>query len=156
MGITFNLSESDKTLGNFTEKVQSVKTISSLWSYRDLIYIGKVIVTKTLALSILVQCLTVLPSPPYSAFNDIEEILDKFEWNGKKDKIKRYVRVNEYEEWGLKRPHIQSFNKALIMSWLHKLLDTFNHSPWKLRLLKGGNMCRNKICFENGVFFVSD
>ena len=25
LGITFNLSESDKTLGNFTEKVQSVK-----------------------------------------------------------------------------------------------------------------------------------
>jgi hypothetical protein len=45
------------------------------------------------------------------------------------------VIINEYEEGGLKRPHIQSFNKALKMSWLHKLLDTFNHSPRKLRLL---------------------
>ena len=35
LGITFNLSESDKTLGNFTEKVQSVKKILNLWSYRD-------------------------------------------------------------------------------------------------------------------------
>jgi hypothetical protein len=26
LGITFNMSESDKTLGNFTEKVQSVQT----------------------------------------------------------------------------------------------------------------------------------
>ena len=62
MGISFNLSESDKTLENFTEKVQSVKK-----------YIGKVTVIKTLALPILVQCLTVLPNPPDSILNDIEK-----------------------------------------------------------------------------------
>jgi hypothetical protein len=32
-------------------------------------------------------------------------------------------------------PNIQSFYKALKMSWLHKLLDPFNHSPWKALLL---------------------
>ena len=58
LGISFNLSESDKTLKNFTEKVQSVKKILNLWCYRDLTYIGKVTVIKTLALPILVQCLT--------------------------------------------------------------------------------------------------
>jgi hypothetical protein len=98
LGISFNLSESDNTLGNITEKVKLVKKILNLWSYRDLIYIGKVIVTKTLALPILVQCLTVLPNPPYSALNDIEEIFYKCVWNGKQDKIKRYVNINEYEE----------------------------------------------------------
>jgi hypothetical protein len=45
-----------------------------------------------------VQCLTVLPNPPYSALNDIEEIFYKCVWNGKQDKIKRYVNINEYEE----------------------------------------------------------
>jgi hypothetical protein len=29
----------------------------------------------------------------------------------------------------------KSFYKALKMSWLHKLLDPFNHSPWKALLL---------------------
>ena len=71
LGISFNLSESDKTLENFTEKVQSVKKILNLWSYRDLTYIGKVTVIKTLALPILVQSLTVLPNPPDSVLNDI-------------------------------------------------------------------------------------
>ena len=32
LDITFNLSESDKTLRNFAEKVQSVKNILNLWS----------------------------------------------------------------------------------------------------------------------------
>jgi hypothetical protein len=67
--------------------------------------------------------------------NDIEKIFYKFLWNGKKDKIKRSVIINEYEEGGLKMPNIQSFYKALKMSWLHKLLDPFNHSPWKVLLL---------------------
>ena len=40
-----------------------------------------------------------------------------------------------YEEGGLKMPNIQSFYKALKMSWLHKLLDPFNPSPWKVLLL---------------------
>ena len=35
----------------------------------------------------------------------------------------------------LKMQHIQSLYKALEMSWLHKLLDPFNHSPWKVLLL---------------------
>ena len=52
----------------------------------------------------------------------------------RKDKIKRSVIINEYEEGGLKMSHIQLFYKALKMSWLHKLLDPFNHSPWKLLL----------------------
>jgi hypothetical protein len=126
------LSESEKT---FYRKVQLVKKLLNLWSYRDLTYIGKVTVIKTLALPIPVQRLTVLPNPPYSVLNDIEDIFYKFLWNGKKDKIRRYVIISEYEEGGLKMTHIKSFYKALKMSWLHKLLDTFNHSPWKLLLL---------------------
>jgi hypothetical protein len=31
--------------------------------------------------------------------------------------------------------HIQSLYNALKISWLHKLLDPFNHSPWKVLLL---------------------
>ena len=55
-----------------------MKKILNLWSYRDLIYIGKVTVIKTLALPILVQCLTVLPNPPDSVLNDIQEIFYYF------------------------------------------------------------------------------
>jgi hypothetical protein len=67
--------------------------------------------------------------------NDIEDIFYKFVWNGKKDRIKRSVIINEYEEEGLKMTHIQYFYKAHIMVWLHQLLDPFNHSPWRVPLL---------------------
>ena len=74
----------------------------------------------------------------------LKKIFYKFLWKGKQDKIKRSIIINEYEEGGIKMPDIQSFYKALKMSWLHKLLDPFNHSPWKVLLLgsfphKGNN-----------------
>ena len=95
------------------KKLNQWKKYNNLWSCRDLTYIGKVTVIKTLALPILVQCLTVLRNPPDSVFNDIEKIFYKFLWNGKKDKIKRSVIINEYEEGGIKMTYIQSFYKAL-------------------------------------------
>ena len=66
------------------QKSSISEKILNLWSYRDLTYIGKVTVIETLALLILVQCLTVLPKPPDSVLNDIEEIFYKLLWNGKK------------------------------------------------------------------------
>jgi hypothetical protein len=86
--------------------------------------------------------------------NDIEKIFYKFLWNGKKDKIKRSIIINEYEEGGLKMTNIQSFYKALKMSWLHKLLDPFNHSPWKALLLGSMQKWGGTISFkiESGGF----
>ena len=66
---------------------------------------------------------------------EIQDIFYKFLWDGKPDKIKRNVIINNYEEGGLKLAHIESFCKALNMSWLHKLLDQMNMSPWKILLL---------------------
>jgi hypothetical protein len=82
-----------------------------------------------------VQILTVLTSPPVQVMKEIQDIFYKFLWNGKPDKIKRNVIINNYEEGGLKLLHIESFCKALEMSWLHKLLDPMNMSPWKIVLL---------------------
>ena len=84
---------------------------------------------------ILVQIFTVLPNPPDFIFRDIQESFYKFLWDGKIDKIKRNTIINEYDEGGLKMPHVQSFCYALKFSWLHKLLDPLNHSPWKILLL---------------------
>jgi hypothetical protein len=66
----------------------------------------KITVIKTLALPILTQVLSVLPNPPKETFIDIQNTLFRFLWNNKRDKIKRNVIMNDYEEGGLKLPHI--------------------------------------------------
>ena len=71
-------------------------------AYRDLIYIGRITVIETLSLPILVQILRVLPNPPVQAMKEIQDIFYKFLWDGKPDKIKRNVIINNYEEGGVK------------------------------------------------------
>jgi hypothetical protein len=82
-----------------------------------------------------VQILTVLPNPHVQVTKEIRDIFYKFLWDGKPDKIKRNVIINNYDEAGLKLPYIESLCKALKMSWLHKLLHPMNMSPWKILLL---------------------
>jgi hypothetical protein len=55
------------------------------------------------------------------------------------DKLRRISLQNRFNLSDIlskpKLPHIESFCKALKMSWLYKLLDPMNMSPWKILLL---------------------
>ena len=67
-----------------------------------------------------------------------------FLWNGKGDKVKRKIMINDYTNGGLKMLDIASFNKALKVVWIKKYLDPENNGKWKcffdLQLEKfGGN-----------------
>ena len=135
LGIKFDIFQEDKTLINFEEKIEKIKTLLNSWHYRDLTYLGKITVIKSLALPIIIQSLTVLPNPPVHIFVELQRLLFGFLWNKKPDKIKRNVIINPYEKGGLKMPHIPSFCFALKMTWIHKLLDPLNNSPWKILLV---------------------
>ena len=94
LGIKFDLNSPDKTLLNFLDKLQSINKILCAWCWRDLTFIGKITVIKSLALPILIQILTVLPNPPDNILNDILKTFYKFLWNGKRDKVKREILTN--------------------------------------------------------------
>jgi hypothetical protein len=74
LGIHFDLLQKDKTLINFTEKIKNIKGLLNTWCYRELTYIGRITVIKTLALPILIQSLTVLPNPPEWVIKEIQDI----------------------------------------------------------------------------------
>ena len=64
--------------------------------------------------------------------HEINTLFYSFVWNGKGDKIKRNVMINDYAEGGLKMIDSQSFSKALKATWIRKYLDTTNQGKWKL------------------------
>ena len=53
-----------------------------------------------------------------------------FLWNGKGDKIKRKVMINDPRNGGLKMIDLCSFNKSLKTTWVKKYLDTTNKGKW--------------------------
>ena len=66
--------------------------------------------------------------------SEINKLFYLFLWNGKGDKIKRDIMINNYPAGGLKMIDILSFNKALKTTWIKKYLDTDNQGKWKLFL----------------------
>ena len=57
----------------------------------------------------------------YKVLAEINDLLYTFLWNGKGDKIKRRVMINDLGAGGLKMIDISSFNKSLKMTWIKKI-----------------------------------
>ena len=66
------------------------------------------------------------------AIKEIKDLLYKFLWDGKGDKIKRMVVIYDYQEGGIKMLDIKSFNSALKATWIPKYLDVNNKGKWKI------------------------
>ena len=56
---------------------------------------------KTLTFPILVQILTVLPNVSVQVLKRFQTVFFNFIWNGKIDKVKREILINDYDEGGL-------------------------------------------------------
>ena len=126
LGISFSHHEEDFFRLNYVPKLSRLKNILGVWSGRDLTPLGKITLIKTFALSQLVYLFTVLPNPPSSYITELNRILFNFIWNGKPDKIKRSVLINNINEGGLKMFHIESFIKSLKCSWVRRLSGDLN------------------------------
>ena len=108
-----------------------MRKILSCCKYRRPTLLGRITVLKSLAASQLVYLLSPMPSN-YHAINEINTLFYQFLWNGKGDKIKRKIMINDYCEGGLKMIDLVSFNKSLKTTWIKKYLDSTNNGKWKV------------------------
>ena len=125
LGVWFSISEEEAVLINYQEKKEKISKILSCWQLRRLTLLAKITVIKSLAASQLVYIMSSLPSSK-SYLKEIHQLLDNFLWNGRGDKIKRSVMLNEYKDGGFKMLDIRSFNYALKSKWVKKNLDDNN------------------------------
>ena len=131
LGVWFSSSKEEAVVLNYQEKKEKISKILSCWLLRRLTLLGKVTVIKSLAASQLVYIMSSLPSSQ-SYLKEIHQLLYNFLWDGRGDKIKRSVMLNEYKDGGLKMLDIRSFNYALKSKWVKKYLDDNNQAKWKL------------------------
>ena len=107
---------------NLTEKINQIKREISILSKRHLTPLGKIVVVKTILLSKLNHLFSSLPTPTISVLKELSDILFKFVWSNKSDKINRDVTILDYS---LGRLKMASSIKA---RWINRLIS--KSSPW--------------------------
>ena len=55
----------------------------------------------------------------------------KFIWDGKPDKIKRNLIIQDYSKGGLKMVDIYSYIYSLKTKWIQRIIDNKNTGNWK-------------------------
>ena len=90
---------------NYTEKIKNITSILECWKFRRLTLLGKIVVLKSLVASQL--------QINHEAIKEINSMFYAFLCNGKGDKVKRKIMINDYTNGGLKMLDIASLNEAL-------------------------------------------
>ena len=126
LGVWFSVNSTKSLALNYKEKTEKIRNITENWAVRRLTMFGKITIIKAFLVSQLVYILTPLPTH-HSALKDINTSLYKFLWDGKGDKIKRSIMINDYKEGGARMIDIVTLNQSLKITWIKKYVDLSNN-----------------------------
>ena len=128
LGITFSLNQNEIAELNYSKQLNKARKLIFSWSRRQLTLIGKVTVVKTLVLPLFTHLFSSLPNPDKHFFKTLDNLIYKFIWNGKRDRIKRTTLVSDYMDGGLKMIHMKSFAGYMKLSSLKRLYSSEGYS----------------------------
>ena len=75
-------------------------------------------------LSKIIHVLTALPNPTERTINAIQNLFLNFLWNGKSNKIRKDVSIQQASMGGLGMPDIKSFTNALKITWIRRAKES--------------------------------
>ena len=123
LGLRFSTDLSKIPEMNYHQTLQNIKRDIKKWSSHYLSPFGRITVVKT---NILSKCIRLFSSLPRSDNfqKQLNQILFKFVWDSKPDKIKRTTICHDHLEGGLKMINIKKFQQSLQVSWVRKFLSS--------------------------------
>ena len=128
LGIYFKANLTDITHLNLERKLTIVEKEIAQWNRRYITPIGKIAVIKSLLLSKLVHLFMALPNPSPSYVKKIEQMLFRFLWHNKPDRVKRAKIIQSNHLDGLQMVDLTSFLFSLKLSWIKRLY--ISSSSW--------------------------
>ena len=129
LGIEFNVELDKMPKINYDIAILRSKHLLNRWENRYLTPFGKITIIKTFVISKFNHLFISLPSPAPTTIKEISNILYKFVWGSKTDKIARKQICKEHIEGGLKMIDLQNFILAIKSTWIRRLLVDQN-APW--------------------------
>ena len=138
LGIHFSSDLTKLPSLNYLNTLAKAKKTINTWKFRHLTPIGKIIVIKTLILSIFTNFFMALPTP-VEILVKINKLLFNFMRDGKPDKISRDRICTTQLNGGLKMINIHKFEKSIKLRWL-KQIFIGNKKSWLDLLLNNINL----------------
>ena len=118
---------------NFRDKLEEIRKLYKIWIKRQITPLGRIAVLKAIILSKLIHLWILLPNPPEDSIKSIQNLVFKFIWKNKRDKISRKTAVHSLKAGGLGIPEIAQYVHALKLSWIRKLYNGTN--KWRSIIL---------------------
>ena len=126
LGIYVTQSKADLFEENFPQLLVKLQNMCKLWTMRDLTIYGKVLITKSLLISQLVYKLSILPTPKLEYLKEVNNIINKFVWNGKPPKIAKKILMLPLDKGGVKYSDISIQERALKIAWVKRIIEGEN------------------------------
>ena len=122
LGITFSTNVEEISHLNFNGKIDDVKRQIARWEKRHLTPLGKITIIKTLIIPKLTYLFINIPDPTKEFLKEIDQLLLRFLWGGKTNRIKRSTICKSSEEGGIRMLDIYSYLSSMKISWLKRII----------------------------------
>ena len=134
LGVMLSINNNRTIILNYDPAIKKMETTIRTWNNRHLSLAGKICILKSLVLSKLIYCMTVLPSPDKTKWKEINNMVFKFLANQGQEKLKRSTLIGPYQDGGFQAPDIELQNKATKISWIKRLIN--NAGVWRNGILE--------------------
>ena len=122
LGIIVTETDQQMIQKNFDPLFEKIEQIFKIWQARGLSLFGKCLISNTLAASILMYRITVLPLLEPKYYQKYNQLIQDFIWNGKKAKIPLTVLQGNKIEGGCSLFNLRNKDLAFKIGWVPKML----------------------------------
>ena len=127
LGITLGRNKEVNNTRNIDVKHTHMDYTLTRWSQRQLSLIGKILITKSHAMSKMVHTMSIV-DVHQDKIKETQQKINRFVWSGKPPKVKQSVLICKYDEGGLNALEVTSQYKALKMPWIWRMIVSNNWS----------------------------
>ena len=125
LGITLGRNKEINESKNIGIRNTQIDYTLNRWSQRQLSLIGKILITKSHAMSKLIHTMSITEVPK-DKLKDVQQKISKFVWSGKPPKVRHNVLICPYDEGGLSALDVTCQYKALKIPWIWRISSSNN------------------------------
>ena len=113
----------------YQKRLKCLENLLKTWSKRNLTWLGKITVIKTLGISQIIYAITSTEAPEWFV-EKTQTMFVNFLWDNKPARVKNRVMCNNYDLGGLRMPDLDNFIQSQNINWIKRLLENQSTLPF--------------------------